>query len=462
MRILILLLCLFSSAVGISAEAYVYGRDQSYSGESFDFYTYSDPITKTPVLLGSLSVMGDGTFKGSIKIEETSYVYFEPGIFHLYFYAEPGETYQLILPPNVEKTKAEKLNPYWQPEFIHVGIKGMKKTDLNYLIMDFDYFFELYLEDNLLSLVAEGKNSDVDDFIKEIDAAYPSGGNLYFESYKKYSYAMLRHIAYERKTSEVSFKYFKGDSVCYNNTAYTALFDKIYKNYLDDQLLEPIGPLVYRDIVYGHSIKSLKKSLSFKIDLRNEQLKEMVILKGIHDAFYNTNFAWTPLLLTLDSLCIVTKYHKHREIGQYIADKVLTMAAGTLSPLFKLVDMEGDTVSLRDFRNDFIYLSFIDTEAYTCRQELDLLKVLHDKHGNYFKIVSIVTDDNVTKAKHYLNQKGYDWVFLFTGGDESVAKKYKAVAYPSYYLIGPMNELILSPAPTPLEGFERVFFSITR
>jgi peroxiredoxin len=462
MRTILLVICFFSFALAFSAEAFVYGRDQAYSGESFEFYTYSDPITQTPVFLGSLTVRGDGTFKGSIKIEETSYVYFEPDIYHLYFYAEPGGSYQLILPPKIEKTKAEKLNPFWQPEHIHIGIKGMRKLDLNYLILDFDYFFELYLEENMLDLIAKGNNSGVNDFIKDIDEAFPSDGNMYFESYKKYSYAMLRHIAYERKLSEVGFKYFKSDSVSYNNPAYTALFNKIYKNYLDNQLLEPIGQLVYRDIVYGHSIKALKKTLSFKIELRNEQLKEMVILKGLHDAFYNTNFAWTPLLLTLDSLCIITKYPKHKEIGQYIADKVLTMASGTLSPSFMLVDMDGDTINLRDFRNDFVYLNFIDTEAYTCQQELELLKVLHNKHSNYFKVVSIVTDDNMEKAKYYLKQKGYDWVFLFTGGDESIVKKYKVVAYPTYYLIGPMNELILSPAPTPLEGFERVFFSITR
>jgi len=462
MRIVFFIIVLFCSALMYSAEAYIYGRDLSYSGEKFEFYTYSDPITKTPISLGLLSVKGDGTFKGSINIEETSYVYFETGTYHLYFYAEPNEKYQLVLPPKTEKTKAEKLNPYWAPEHIHIGIKGMKKSDLNYLIMDFDYFFELYLDENMLDLVAKGKNSGLDDFIKDIDKAFPSGGNLYFESYKKYSFAMLRHIAYERKTSVVSFKYFKNDSVCYNNPAYTALFNKIFKDYFDDLFLDPIGPLIYRSVVYGHSIKALKKALSFKIELRNEQLKEMVILKGIHDAFYNTNYTWTSLLLTLDSLCIATPYPKHREIGQSIADKVLTMAAGTLAPKFKLSDSDGDTVNITDYRNEFVYLNFIDTEAYTCQQELELLKVLHNKHKAFFKVISIVTDKNVAKAKYFLKQKGYDWTFLFTNGDESVPQKYKVVAYPSYYLIGPQNELILSPAPTPLEGFERVFFSITR
>ncbi|HRW22223.1 MAG TPA: TlpA disulfide reductase family protein, partial [Bacteroidales bacterium] len=159
---------------------------------------------------------------------------------------------------------------------------------------------------------------------------------------------------------------------------------------------------------------------------------------------------------------IATPYPKHREIGQSIADKVLTMAAGTLAPKFKLSDSDGDTVNITDYRNEFVYLNFIDTEAYTCQQELELLKVLHNKHKAFFKVISIVTDKNVAKAKYFLKQKGYDWTFLFTNGDESVPQKYKVVAYPSYYLIGPQNELILSPAPTPLEGFERVFFSITR
>lgn len=462
MRFLITILIILECTLMFASETHVFGKNQTYANQSIEFYTYSDPITKTPLLVETCKVRPDGTFKGSFDLNITSCIYIETGIYHLYFYAEPDEAYQLLLPKYTKLTEAEILNPFLEPKYIHVGIKDLEKNSLNYLIMDFDYFFDIYLDENMLDIFAKGRNSDVDVFIKEIDEEFPSGINDFFDSYKKYSFAMLRHIAYERKTSEVAFKYFRNDSIWYSNPAYSELFNKIYENFLDNELLNPMGSNIYKCIAYGHSIKALKKVLSLKLELKNDQFKELVILKGIHDAFYNENFAWTPLLLTLDSLCIATAYPKHREIGQNIADKILNLSTGTVAPAFTLSNYDGEDVSLETFRNEFIYLSFINTNSYTSLQELELLKVLHEKHQNYFRVVTVVTDENSAKAKQLFKQNAYDWTVLYTSGDKDIVNDYKVLAFPTYYLIGPAGELILSPAPSPLENFERIFFTITQ
>ncbi|HPG73429.1 MAG TPA: redoxin domain-containing protein, partial [Bacteroidales bacterium] len=212
----------------------------------------------------------------------------------------------------------------------------------------------------------------------------------------------------------------------------------------------------------GHSISNIKKLFSVMMELKSNQFRELVILKGIHDAFYNVNYAWAPLLLTLDSLCIVTQYPEHKIIGQNIADKVLSMTAGTVAPPFALPDKNGDTVKLASYRNQFVYLNFINTQAYPCQQQLELLQTLFHKHNQYFKIVSIVTDSDVLKAKLYIEKKAYSWDFLFTGGDMQVVDFYKVKAFPSYFLVEPNGLLLMSPAPDPLQGFEKTFFSIIK
>lgn len=459
------LLFIFGCLVFLQAqtkEVRIYGENLSFSGKELVFLSYSDPITQTPIELARCNVKGDGKFKIILEIDKTSYVYIETGINHLYFYAEPEGVYQLVLPNFSPLSEVNILNPYFELEKIHLGIKGMKPKDLNYLIMDFDYFYTRYLDEKLVDIFAMGKHSDVDTFINEISTEFSYSNNEFFETYKKFRLEMLRYIAYERNVSEITFKYFRKYDVCYNNPAYTDLFRKLYTNFLDDELLQPEGPVIYRSIVYGHSIKSLKKILSLKMELSNNRFKELVILQGIHDAFYNTNFAWTPLLLTLDSLCIATPYEEHRAIGQHIADKILNMASGTLAPNFSLPDTAGTIYSLRDFKQEFVYLNFINTESYSAKQELPLLKILHSKHDNYFKIVTIITDTNKEKAMRFIHQNKYNWTFLFANEDDEILKNYKVVAFPSYYLVGPANELILSPAPGPNENFERVFFSIIR
>ncbi|HOY37815.1 MAG TPA: redoxin domain-containing protein [Bacteroidales bacterium] len=438
----------------------VEGTAPAYAGKKIVFQKFYDRITMLEQDLFTVTVDSKGYFSGQCELDKTCMVFAETGIYFAYFYMEPGCNYDIILPEYIEKTKADELNPFFEPESVHIGIKNMKKTDLNYLIMDFDYFYDEYVDESMFEIYVKGMESDVDTFINEIDSHFSYKGNPYFNTYKKFKYVGLRYLAYQRNRPEVAFKNLTFDSVYYENPAYMEIFGELYSNFFDNQLNELIGPRLFWEVNYGHSITNIKLLLSYWLELQNPRLKELAILKGIHDAFYNDNYAWTPLLLCLDSLCIVTAYPEHRVIGQNIADKVLTMAEGTVAPHFALPDTLGDTVKLSNYRNQFVYLNFINTDSYTCQQQLELLKTIYEKHNQYFKVVSVVVDSDVAKAKRYLNAQKYTWDFVFTGGDKTIPEYYKIVAYPSYFLVSPSGFLIYSPAPGPLEGFEKAFFSL--
>jgi peroxiredoxin len=105
-------------------------------------------------------------------------------------------------------------------------------------------------------------------------------------------------------------------------------------------------------------------------------------------------------------------------------------------------------------------LSFISVDSYACQKELELLKVLYDKHKDDFRVISISIDDDFEKAKAYFEQHGFEWPLLDDTDDKSTAKAYKVRAYPSYYLIDPDGKLIMSPAAGPAENFEWHFFNL--
>ncbi len=75
------------------------------------------------------------------------------GIYLGYFFAEPGKTYQLVLPERMEKTPEDKLNPYFQPEEIHLGLVNFNQDELNMLIIMFEDAYMPYYEKHVNNII---------------------------------------------------------------------------------------------------------------------------------------------------------------------------------------------------------------------------------------------------------------------------------------------------------------------
>jgi len=220
------------------------------------------------------------------------------------------------------------------------------------------------------------------------------------------------------------------------------------------------GIRIFSDIAYAKSPILVKQTFSNNMVLLNDTLQEMVLLKGLHDAFYSNDFPLQSMLITLDSVSISSPVQTHSEIAQHIKKKVLQARVGFDAPSFELKDTSGVIQSNRSFLSNYVYLNFISLESFACQQELELMKALHTKHKDDLKLVSISIDDDLDKVKAYFKKYNYNWTLLADDSKQSTAAKYKVKAYPTYYLINPEGKLTMSPAPGPGENFEWYFFNI--
>lgn len=453
------LILLFQYAYSSKVE--IKGTAKEYANSEIVFYKYTDRISFLKEKIFTILLDSIGNFHTVFELNSTQYVFAEFGIYHAYFYAEPNSTYEIILPEYIEKKEKDIFNPFFEPYYIHLGIKNMSENDLNYLILDFDYYYNRYVDLNLLKLYANGLKTDVDTFITEIHKRYKNTKLSFFSDYLNYRIANLKNIVTQKKYESLLVKtYFTKKPVLYDNPAYMDLFNNVFSDYFDSKLMLPEGANIYAIINYGHSIKRLKQQLYQKEELRSPQFCELVILKSISDAFANRNFAWFPLLLTLDSLHLSTKYPLHQVIAQNIADNSLTMAVGTIAPQFELLDMNNKTYKLQNYHGKYLYLQFANTKTITSKSEFNLVKNLYERYGKYCNFVTILTDDDLENAKKFIVKNKFSWTFLFTTANSQVISDYNVVNYPSYYLINENAELIMSPAPSPSENFEHYFFKL--
>jgi len=447
---------LFAQRVTISS------CNPEYDGVNLIFYRYSDRISNTTDSLAGAKFDSNGCFSTSFVLEETACVYIDLGAIRGYFFAVPGKTYHLILPSYAPVREADRLNPFFKPEDMQLGVQESQLGELNYMIGTFDIFFN----DNYNNAVDEAyslkKSIVVDSLIAKLDTIYSGFHNAFFDSYRYYRIGLLKQMTLYSKARALSDAFFLNRPVEYSNPAYMDLFNKVYDRYFVFFSRTEKGKQIFSAISQDHSYSELKQVLRQDEVLSNDTLMEAVILKGLHDGFYDDKFPRSAMLTILDSLYFNTKIPEHRIIAQNIREKVTRLLPGFIPPKIVLFDSNGVKRSLDEFKGKYIYLNFATSASYTCLEEFKGMNKIYQKYGKYLEIISVMVDENMEDIKSFLAQTGYKWTFLHYKNDPTIIKNFDVRAYPTYFLIGPNGKIILSPAPGPTENFDLKFFGVLK
>ncbi len=455
------LIFLFGLRTTAGQEATVYGKSPEYKGEELIFYTYADYITETEIEIGRCRVQPDGQFKSQLKVLETTFVFCHLGIYRIYFFAEPTKRYELSLPPREDKTEAQRLNPFFRETDLQVGILNINLNDINYLINAFDLRFNQDF-DKIVQEAYKGREVNVDSIINRIEGKFTNSTNPYFVAYRKYRYGLLKQITLYKKSTATSNELFLNRPILYNNPSFMELFNLVYDKYFLFFSRTSKGNAIFDDISHYRSLSRLKTTLATDKILQNDTLMDMVILKSLHDEFFSDNFSRSALLTILDSLYRTTQISEHVIIAENIRNRITKLLPGFVPAPFTLKDLNGKDVSLEQFKGKYVYLNFCTTTSYTCLKEFVQLEKISKLYKKHLEVVTISADDNVDDMKKFLEKSKYSWTFLHFGNRPEILKDYDIKVYPTYFLIGPDKKLILSPAPSPTEGFERRMFQILR
>jgi peroxiredoxin len=438
------------------------GHAPSYARVSLSFYITRDWIAGTEKILGTCNVSDSGDFKLSLDLPRTEEIMVHLGANLGYFFAEPGKQYQLVLPPYLKEKPEDRLNPYFQPEEVHLGLVNFKPDELNMLITMFNDAYQPYYDKHVHDVYLKPDQQQLDADIASIEKPFHAYPDAYFRDYRHYRYGLLKLFANQQKVQSLSDEYFNDHTVLYNNPAYTDLFNQVYHKYFEFYGRTDQGKKIYPDINEKGSYHALLNTLSANRNFSNDTLKELVILKEIHDEFYGSQFSRKGLLIVLDSLIAETQLPIHREIGLDIRNKITRLLAGYPPPSFALYDTKGNLVHLSDFAGKYIYLNFCTCQSYTCLNEFNALSKLHDELKTKLVILTIATDPLQDVLQKFLIKNHYTWEFLLYDHQPEVLKDYDIRAFPTYFLIGPDGKLILSPAPSPSEDFESKLFEVMK
>lgn len=466
---IIIIVCTFLIAPVIlhAQNVTIKGNNQAYAGEKLIFFNYCDRITYLEEEAGQCTVSDNGDFYCTLSLEKTEQVFVYLGLYKGMLYAEPGETYEISLPEKAEKTPKEILNPYFKETEVYLAVLNSYQNELNFIIRQFDDIYGEFIDQYYLELTREAFRK-TDTVIVKINKLFSGVDNEYFIAYKDYKLAALRQLAYKQATNHTTFRYLTNKPVLYNNVAYMDLFNNMYRNFFSLYVLRKDGEQLFTDIVHGKSFTKLKKTLHKNMELQDDTLKELVILKGLYDAFYSgkvleyRNFPHQQLLQTLDSVKILSLVPWHRKIAGNIIKKVTRLLRGFDAPYFELYNKDSILIGSDEFRSRYVYLNFATTLSFACQKDLELLKKLYKNHKKTIEIVTISNDRDFNTMKEYFQEHDYNWTLLHYANQPEILKMYNVKAFPMYYMIDPEGKLIMCPAPTPEEDIEYYLFKLVK
>ena len=120
------------------------------------------------------------------------------------------------------------------------------------------------------------------------------------------------------------------------------------------------------------------------------------------------------------------------------------------APPFSLMDSKGNSWSLADMKGKVIFLNFWATWCPPCRQEMPAMETLNKSMtGRPFQMITILTNDDPTRARNFVDQLGGTFPVLIDPSSETAAH-YGITGVPETFIIdrnGILREKYIGPRP---------------
>lgn len=108
--------------------------------------------------------------------------------------------------------------------------------------------------------------------------------------------------------------------------------------------------------------------------------------------------------------------------------------SATLAPDFELSSLGGEVIALSDYRGQAVMINFWAIWCPPCRAELPLIESFAERHADDLVVMAINMGEDQTNVYHFVNEFGYDLLFLLDPST-SVGSKFMVRGLPTSIFI---------------------------
>ena len=456
----------------------VTGYAPGYIGQKIEIYEIEDYFSMREALLATTTVGEDSTFKFQFFNEKTQKIILKSNKNKGFLYIQPNAKYEVFMP---SKNRYDAYRP--DGNAVEISFFDLDSNDINYKILSFDKWTNNFLgmyfatkQINGLEFVAK-----LDTFKMDVENAYRADTSLFFKTYVKYSIASLDDIQFKgtRNRYEKFDFYLNNTPVVYESDVYMDYIAAFYENifsrlemevnnrvYLG--LLKNSPSLIMRALGDEYTLKpTLVKNPTGAMKPGNTKLRELIMIKGLSEVFYSSEFPQTNIISVLDSVAKFSIFKSNGIIAKNMIYRLTELVPGSKAPDFVIKNQKEESVSLRNYSKKHLYIHFFDPSTRESVKDLELLIPIYAKYQGDVNIISVfVKNQNLTK-KQLESVKSLPWETFELEADDPIFKAYQVESMPLYVLLDSFGYIVNMPALGPKPNgqyltIDKIFFDIKK
>ncbi len=433
------------------------GNFPGAEGQVVRLLEYADMVSYYEREIGSDKVDENGNFSINLIRYKAQYVFFRIDHARMGFFIEPGQNYQLRFDPVDFSQLDDSRNPYLDPWYFHFQIVEPAVTLNGHINALEDEFHEFLIEN--FARVHQGRNRRLfDEFRSHTDTLFGHINNEYFRNYYEYKFAYYYRIANIERFHEQMRAHLLNRPVLYQNTQYMNFFNTVFDTYVFAGSRNIQGSDLRYTVNRLNSYHALMDSLGKDTILRNEVLRELVMLKALQDMHGDSDYRQQNIENILNYISTNSKFPEHRSVAGNILFKKNNLVRGTPSPSIVVYDENNNPVRIpEDFQGKFIYLGFWASWCESCMLEFIALRELLDKYHGEIVFINISTERNPVIFNAYLNSADHGWLDFHFHHDFRILDAFKVRALPTFVLFDNSGNILDYPALKPSDNLNQRF-----
>lgn len=413
-----------------------------------------DGLTSVEKLLATIDVDISGNFSTSLKLEKTTDATISINFHAAEIFLEPGGKYILQIGAMNYDDNSEN-DPFIQSQNLEVVITASVHDELNSLIGKFNNIYDKFLLENFNSIYRDRQKSRIDSLRIILSREFSQVDHPFFVNFTTYKLASLEQASQYYNAVQLARKYLIGKPVLYENPEYMDFFNNFFSKYIT-----VTSPSLHK-IDFQPLFKSpdpekrMLKTLATDTILKNDQFRELVLLKGLMEWYSMPGYDQEDVLQVISAVQNNSIYPDNQVIAANLVKLLTKLEPGSEAPGFTLINRDGKEISLKSLRGKPVVLCFWTTYCKECLTELDFLAPLYEKYKDKLHFLCVSADKYFTKMILFINlKKDYTWDFANIGDHLETLVDYEVRSYPLFVLIDREGKIFKYPAGSPGRDLE--------
>lgn len=424
------------------------GVEPSYAGMQMQLKMKLDEMANLTVVLDSCVADSAGRFHFSADIPSPRQVFIPSETSNGFLYIEPGKDYTLQIPPRQERTLAQKLDPFYKPTDVLVGINGLKQGDFNYKMMEFEDAFDFYTMRHLVY------GAHVDSILSSINQMKEIFNDLYEDPFQG-AFMEYRFLLLLNSSSQV----YKDSIIVRLNTlgadeynpAFWDIFNNLFENFIPQLAYDRQQYLAFQKVIEEGNVKMYFALLTRRYGITDPSLRELVAIKLLYDLLYQDAFDRYKVVELLQGIGSGISSQQNRDLLTYILDKASTDFVGSPAPDFAMVDLNGKKRNLSDFIGKYIYLNLTNSIIGQTQKDLEVLLRFQRDFKNELEILNVGLYDRREALEKLQNRFGGKLQFLLAQDPDQLKELYSIKSIPYFLLIDKDGNLLMTKGAEPTD-----------